>query len=167
MILTGHIHDPAFLASHSLPKTAARDVDPRRWAHLDPGYISTSSRSQFYPPDNTTFSTDLLMVDELTKDISALWYTVQSPAVYFPATHFTGPAVELVGSMDQLHCINAGDGNAPCNATALQATEESFWPASTNFTMIVREGSGHDVNFDFGAAETFGLLTDIVKSFTA
>lgn len=166
MILTGHIHDPGFLSQADLPRPAARDVDPTRWANLDTGYISTSNRVQFYAPNNSTFSQDLIMIDQLTKDVSSIWYTVQLPAVYVPAKGFSGPVVELVGAMDQLHCLNAGDGNTTCNATALQASEAPFWPNSRNFSMIVREGSGHDVNLDFGAAETFSLFTGLVNSFT-
>jgi pimeloyl-ACP methyl ester carboxylesterase len=163
MVLTGHIHDPTFLANAKLPRPAARDVNPARWSNLDPGYITISNRSEFYSPNNLTFSADLVQIDELTKDVSTLWYTEQTAAIYVPATGYKGPVVELVGSNDQLHCLNNGDGFIPCNATVLQVSEAPFFPDSRNFTMIVREGQGHDVNLDFGAAEMFKVFTELAR----
>lgn len=166
LILTGHLHDPGFLESTKLGKQAARDGDPARWADLDPGYISSPNRTQYYPPDNSSFSADVLLLDELTKDVSTIYYTDQAAAVYVPAQGFTGPVVQLVGSEDQVHCLNDGDGFVPCDAMAMQSSEAQYWPDSKNFTVIVREGQGHDVNLDFGAAETFSLLTSLVDHFT-
>lgn len=160
------MHDPGFLESTKLGKLAARDVDSARWADLDPGYISSPNRTQYYPPDNSSFSADVLRIDELTKDVSTIYYTDQAAAVYVPAKGFTGPVVQLVGSEDQVHCLNNGDGFVPCDAMALQSSEAQYWPDSKNFTVIVREGQGHDVNLDFGAAETFSLLTRLVDQFT-
>ncbi|KAI0091793.1 hypothetical protein BDY19DRAFT_991469 [Irpex rosettiformis] len=166
LILTGHLHDPGFLESTKFGRPAARDVDPGRWANLDPGYISSSNRTQYYPPDNSTFSADIVKLDQLTKDVSTVYYTDAAFAVYVPAKGFKGPVVQLVGSEDQVHCLNGGDGFVSCNAKVLQASEEAFWPDSKNFTMVVRQGQGHDVNLDFGAAETFSLLTELVEQFT-
>ncbi len=166
MILTGHIHDQGFLATFDDPKPLASQVDPARWGNLDSGFITTPNRSSFYSPDTSTFSPDVFMLDGLTKDVSTIWYTRELPSVYVPAKGFTGPVVELVGSMDQLHCLNAVDNNLPCNATVLQQIEAPFWPDSRNFTALVREGSGHDVNLDFGAAETFALYSSLVEVMT-
>ena len=166
LILTGHMHDQGYLQSAKLGRPSARDVDPARWGDLDPGYISTSNRTQYYPVDNSAFSADVVQLDQLTKDVSTIAYTDAAPAVYVPAKGFRGPVVQLVGSDDQVHCLNEEDGFTPCNATTLQAPEAGFWPDSKNFTVIVRKGQGHDVNLDFGAAETFKLLTELVELFT-
>lgn len=164
MVLTGHIHDTGFLvSSSSSTPLPARDVDPARWGNLEPSYISTPDRSRFYSPDNSTFSSDVLMLDGLTKDTSTAWFTRDLPAVYVPAQGFTAPVVEMVGAMDQLHCFNTTTGVELCIEPALQVSEAPFWPDSRNFTTIVRAGSGHDLNLDFGASDTFQLLSTLVE----
>lgn len=167
IILTGHIHDNGSFAVRAAPRPSARDINPARWGDLDPGFISTANRTQYYSLDNSTYSHDLLTLDDLTKDISTMWYTLGLPSVYVPAVGYKGQVVELVGSMDQVHCINVGDNFTPCNATALQVSEQPFWPDSSNFTVVVRPGSGHDVNFDFGAAGTFDVYTQLMNTFAA
>ncbi|KAF7797059.1 hypothetical protein EIP86_008251 [Pleurotus ostreatoroseus] len=165
MILTGHIHDPGFpISSNAVLPTPAREVNPARWGNLDPGYIATPNRSQFYSADTSVFSQDVFMLDTLTQDVSTLWYTTEVLATYRPARGYTGPVVELVGAMDQLHCTDPDDGGKPCDAHALQIFEAPFFPDSRNFTAVVREGSGHDVNLDFGAAETFALLSHLADT---
>ncbi|KAL4244448.1 hypothetical protein ABKN59_010231 [Abortiporus biennis] len=169
LILTGHIHDPGFLQSANNPRPLARDVNPSLWGTLDSGYVTTPNRSSFYPPTNIQtigFSQQVFTLDTLTLDVSSRWITFDIASVYVPAKGYKGPVVELVGEFDQLHCLNSleDDGGGPCNAATLQATEKIFWPDSRNFTMMVREGSGHDVNLDFGASGTFSLLSELARS---
>ncbi|KAI0791412.1 hypothetical protein C8Q75DRAFT_792593 [Abortiporus biennis] len=166
LILTGHIHDIGFLATTNETKPLARDVDPVRWGNLDPGYISSPNRSGFYAPDLSTFSQSVFMLDTLTLDVSVIWATREIPSVYVPAKGFKGPVVEMVGSMDQLHCLNLEDNEVPCNddEVGLKKMEQGLWPDSRNFTLIVRNGSGHDLNLDFGAGETFRIYSTLART---
>ena len=118
----------------------------------------------FYAPDQSTFSKDILMLDALTKDVSSIWLTRQSISTDVPARGYRGPVVEMVGAFDQIHCLDAGDGNRPCDADALQITEKPFFPDSKHVEVVVRNRSGHDLNLDFGAAETFNLYSHLVET---
>ncbi|KAJ7611269.1 hypothetical protein FB45DRAFT_321164 [Roridomyces roridus] len=70
LILTGLlIVEPADLGPISSMLSPARDVDPLRWATLDPAYVSTANRTIFYSPDKTAFSPRMFAFDNFTKDV--------------------------------------------------------------------------------------------------
>jgi len=164
LILTGSIHPPSYQNNVSAPP--AREVNPGRWGDLDPGYVTTpniSERSKFYGPDNgTSFSPTVLQLDELTKDVGSTWSVLQLKSTFVPAFGFRGPVAEIVGSEDQAFCLPSG---GPCDQAKLQVSEAAFYPDSKNFTMIVIDGFGHDLNYQFGAAEVYPIMTSLFESF--
>ncbi|EIN10217.1 hypothetical protein PUNSTDRAFT_43200 [Punctularia strigosozonata HHB-11173 SS5] len=164
---TGHIHDPGFIVIDPVQHVPAREVDPARWGNLDPGYITTpniSARATFYSTDTTTFSSQVLMIDELTKDLgSSAMAPALEGAVYVPATGFTGPVAIVVGEDDQVHCVSPGNDFLPCNITSVLAQERPFYSDSKNVTAFVVPKTGHDLDLQFTTNETFQLFTDLVN----
>lgn len=129
-------HNPQFIIKSPVVALPASQVNPARWGGLDPGYITTpnaSARFLFYGPENSSFSPTIFQLDELTKDAGSKWISAQIRFTYTAAVGYMGPVVELVGSLDKIHCLDEG---APCNQTKLQVSEASFWPDSKNFTMV-------------------------------
>jgi pimeloyl-ACP methyl ester carboxylesterase len=166
-VSTGHVHYPDFLTTGSAISVApAAVVNPARWGRLDSGYITTpniASRALFYSPNNTTFSSQVLMLDEITKDLgSAAMSTSLRDVFYAPATGYTGPVAVVVGSDDQLDCENSANDFRPCNTTGILAQERPFYPDSQNLTVFVIEKTGHDLNLHFSAKETFRLFNELV-----
>lgn len=164
LILTGHIHDTVFYTLSLHGKAIANQANPARWGSLDDGYVTTPAgqRNVFYPPDADMFDPNVLELDEITKDISS--GSIARGLTYHPAPAYRGPVVELIGSKDQQHCTDANGVVIECVQSTLQVSEAPYWPASTNFTVVVRPGSGHDVNMDFGAPGTFDIITGIVNA---
>ena len=95
-------------------------------------------------------------------DPGASRYTRELQSAYQPAKGFKGPVVEIVGEFDQLHCAN--DIDVACVASVLQVSEKPYWPDSRDLRVVVRAGSGHDLNLDFGAAETFRLYSTLAQT---
>ncbi|KAF8587749.1 hypothetical protein K439DRAFT_1630361 [Ramaria rubella] len=165
LVLTGSIHDPEFIINPPVAAVPASQVDPARFPNLDPGYITTpniSARMIFYGPTLASFSLDVFNLDELTKDAGSHWLTLQIRAIYTPAARFKAPVVELVGSFDKVHCLPNG---APCDQTKLQTSEAIFFPDSKNFSMIVIDGFGHDLNLEFAAAKAFTIMNQLFERF--
>lgn len=130
------VHDPQFIIKSPVVALPARQVNPARWGGLDSGYITTpnaSARFLFYSPDKSSFSPTIFQLDELTKDVGSRWISAQIRFTYAAAVGYTGPVVQLVGSLDQTHCL---DNGAPCDQARLQVSETAFWPDSKNFTMV-------------------------------
>ncbi|KAF8583392.1 hypothetical protein K439DRAFT_1390513 [Ramaria rubella] len=166
LVLTGEVHDPQFIIQSPVVALPATQVDPVKWPNLDPGYITTpniSARFLFYGPDTSSFSPTILQLDELTKDVGSRWISAQIKFTYVPAIGFTPPVVQMVGSLDQTHCLD--NNNTPCNQKTLQVQEAVFWPNSKNFTMIVIDGFGHDLNLEFAAVQAFPIMTQLFESF--
>jgi pimeloyl-ACP methyl ester carboxylesterase len=165
-VSTGHIHDPGFLQGIDVPLLPASEVDPARWGTLDPGYITTpniSTRAIFYAPDNSSFSSQVLMIDELTKDIGSSGTTAGLTGVYLPATGYAGAVAAVVGSEDQIHCDSPGNHFVPCNAAGVLEQEKPFYPDTRNLTAFVQENTGHDLNLHFSAKQTFQLFAELVQ----
>ena len=116
----------------------------------------------FYSADTSSFSPTVFTLDSLTLDVSVIWFIRELRAPYVPAKGFRGPVVEIVGEFDQLHCAN--DIDVACVASALQVSEKPYWPDSRDLRVVVRAGSGHDLNLDFGAAETFRLYSTLAQT---
>ncbi|KAF8177382.1 hypothetical protein K438DRAFT_2022322 [Mycena galopus ATCC 62051] len=140
--------------------TSARDDTPLRWGTLDPGYITRSDRTLFYPVDTTTFSPRMLIFDGFVKDIGTV-ATFPQPVTTSLTTHYTGPVVKIVGSEDQLYC--AADRCE--DIAALTAVERVLWPAAKSFEVVVAPGSGHDLNLDFFANGPFNTFIRFVNQF--
>ncbi|KAJ7729951.1 hypothetical protein B0H16DRAFT_1734002 [Mycena metata] len=150
-------------ASSIPPVTAsARDVDPLRWASLDPGYLSVGDHNIFYPTDPTSFSPRMVLLDDLIADVAAVSIFVQTGTEAL-TSGYTGPVAKIVGSADQIFCVGIG---GCANVTGLTATEGALWPAAKSFEFLVVQGSGHDLNLDFFAAGTFNTFVRLVKQFS-
>ncbi|KAJ6480134.1 hypothetical protein C8R45DRAFT_1154931 [Mycena sanguinolenta] len=162
LILTGWLTSlPGTLPPISVV-TPARDDTPLRWGNLDPGYITLSNRSMFYPADTTAFSARMIEFDGFTKDVGTVGTFEHSAATTLTA-HYTGPVVKIVGSEDQLFC-SATDRCV--NVTALTASERVGWPAARSFEVVVEQGSGHDMNLDFKAQGPFNTFVAFVNQFS-
>lgn len=125
---SGSIHDLAFISGAitnlSVP---AQGVNPIRWGHLDPGYVTSPSmgtRAVFYGPTGS-FDPTLLQLDFLTEDVGSRWISAQIKNIY-SSTNFTGPITAVIGQLDQTHCLN--NNNTPCVQAALQTSEKPFFP---------------------------------------
>lgn len=67
----------------------------------------------------------------------------------------------IIGDQDQLFCINP-----TCDDIGnLTAVEKQFFPDSKNFSVVVSEGSGHDLNFDFNAKRVWQEILACVIDF--
>jgi hypothetical protein len=168
-VSTAQIHDPGRLKTGlDTALEPARNVDPVRWGGLDPGYLTTpnvSVRARFYAPDKSTFSEQILEIDQLTKDLGSSAMAPSVPSIYAPATGYLGPVAVVMGSEDQIHCYNAANGFAYCNVTGVMEQERPFYPDTRNLSVFVIEHTGHDLNLHFSANGTFHLFTELVQSF--
>ncbi|KAJ7026865.1 hypothetical protein C8F04DRAFT_965858, partial [Mycena alexandri] len=142
--------------------TSARDVDPFRWGSLDAGYLSAGNHSIFYPPDPSSFSPRMVLLDDLIEDVGAVSIVVQSGTISL-VSGYTGPVAKIFGSADQIICA----GSDACgDVTALTAAEGALWPGAKSFEVVVAQGSGHDMNLDFFAEGTFNMFVRLVKQFS-
>ncbi|KAF7377970.1 Alpha/beta hydrolase family-domain-containing protein [Mycena sanguinolenta] len=147
---------------HSLSTlTPAQDDTPLRWGTLDPGYVTTSNRSMFYPADTTAFSPRMIEFDDFTKDVGTVSIFEQTPITSLTA-QYTGPVVKIVGSEDQVFCA----ADRCVNVTALTASERVGWPAAQSFEIVVEQGNGHDMNLDFAAQGPFNTFVSFVNQFS-
>ncbi|KAF8124834.1 hypothetical protein K438DRAFT_1649340 [Mycena galopus ATCC 62051] len=141
--------------------TSARDDTPLRWNALDPGYLTTSNRTGFYPADPAAFSPRMLMFDDFTKDVGSVGTFSQLPITTLTA-EYTGPVVKVVGSEDQGFCA----ADQCVDVSALTAAERVRWPAAKSFEVVVEQGSGHDMNLDFHAQGPFNTFVGFVNQFS-
>ncbi|KAF7377984.1 hypothetical protein MSAN_00222300 [Mycena sanguinolenta] len=160
LILTGSLSSPPGTAP-SLSVTPARDDTPLRWGNLDPGYVTLSNRSLFYPADTTAFSPRMIEFDGFTKDVGTVGIASQTPIITL-TTQYTGPVVKIVGSEDQLFCAV----DRCVNITAMTASERVGWPAARSFEVVVEQGNGHDMNLDFAAQGPFNTFVSFVNQFS-
>ncbi|KAJ6517870.1 hypothetical protein C8R47DRAFT_999825 [Mycena vitilis] len=164
LILTGElITEPGVSSPIIPPLVPARDDTPQRWGALDPGYVTTSNRTIFYPADPTTFSPRMLMLDNLMKDVGSSVPGSQNPSSSL-TTQYTGAVAKVVGSEDRFFC--AGTGRCG-DVAVLNITERAVWPAARSFDVVVAKGSGHDLNLDFEANGPFNTLVGFVEQFSA
>ncbi|KAJ7611233.1 Alpha/beta hydrolase family-domain-containing protein [Roridomyces roridus] len=163
LVLTGllSVAPGALPAVNSLGVPAA-DVEPLRWAGLDPNYITVTDRSFFYPPNTNSFSPRMLKFDNFTKDVGMTGIFAQAPVTSL-GNQFTGPVVEIVGSEDQLFCVGTRCADVP----TLIASERVLWPDAKSFDVVVVDGSGHDLNLDFFALKAFDTFVGFVQQFTS
>ncbi|KAJ7611268.1 Alpha/beta hydrolase family-domain-containing protein [Roridomyces roridus] len=154
------IVEPGSLGPSSTSYSPARDVDPVRWATLDPAYVSNANRTAFYPRDKTAFSPRMIVFDNFTKDVGTVSMFAQIPTTSLP-NQYAGPVVKIVGSEDQLFC----NGDTCNNVTALTEAEQVLWPDARSFDVVVAEGSGHDLNLDFHAMALFNTFVAFVEKF--
>ncbi|KAJ7648380.1 hypothetical protein DFH06DRAFT_997409 [Mycena polygramma] len=140
---------------------SARDDTPARWGTLDPGYVTTSNRTLYYPANPRSFSPRMMVFDNFTKDVGSMSVLLQAPTSSL-TTQYTGPVVKVMGSADQQFC-----GTGRCeDVGALTATERAVWPAAKSFDIVVTQESGHDLNLDFMADVSFGTFVRFVDLFT-
>ncbi|KAJ6461149.1 hypothetical protein C8R47DRAFT_1241913 [Mycena vitilis] len=135
------IPDPPGLAS-------AREDTPARWGALDPGYVTTSNRTLYYPADPRSFSPRMMVFDNFIRG---------------RGVHYTGPVAKVMGSADQQFC---GAGRCE-DVAALTAAERVAWPAAKSFNIAVTQGSGHDLNLDFMADVSFQTFVNFVDLFSS
>ncbi|KAJ7597685.1 hypothetical protein C8J56DRAFT_1041866 [Mycena floridula] len=161
LVLTG------FLSITTLPPGdtelifPGRDVDPLRWSGLDPNYITTKTRDPFYPSNPNSFSPRMLLLDDLAKDVGSISTFDQLVSVAVPAQHYQGNVAKVLGSEDKFFCLNDG-----CSDVAtLNKSQSIFWPAAKSFDLVVMSGSGHDLNLDFFAAESYNTFSSFVEQF--
>ncbi|KAJ7347966.1 Alpha/beta hydrolase family-domain-containing protein [Mycena albidolilacea] len=161
LILTGSLSlGPDTLPSLSIVPSA-RDVNPLRWGALDPGYITTSNRTIFYPANPTAFSPRMLIFDDFTKDVGTVSTFLQTPTATL-TTRYTGPVAKVVGSEDQFLCARG----RCTDVAALTAAEHVLWPVARSFEVVVAQGSGHDLNLDFLAQGPFNTFIRLVEQFS-
>jgi hypothetical protein len=166
IIASSLLHTPSGIVTPPNPFFPARDVSPSKWGGLDPGYITTSNisdRAGFYSTDNSTFSPEILMIDELTKDIGSIWSFDQLGNLFQPARGFEAPVAVVIGQGDQFQQCNRPANNfLPCTDDEVLMLEQPFWPDSRNLTAFVIESTGHDLNLHFSARGTFALFHKLV-----
>ncbi|KAJ7114509.1 hypothetical protein C8R44DRAFT_929344, partial [Mycena epipterygia] len=141
---------------------AARDADPLRWGALDPAYVTIDDRTPFYPADPTAYSPRMLLFDGFTKDVGSLSLGVQIASSSIPAANYTGAVAVVVGAEDQVLCA----ADRCVDVEALTAAEQVVWPAAKSFELLVLQGSGHDLNLDFGAGAAFETIFGLVARFS-
>ncbi|KAF7377983.1 Alpha/beta hydrolase family-domain-containing protein [Mycena sanguinolenta] len=161
LILTGSLSVPPDTLPPPSTLTPAQDDTPLRWGTLDPGYVTTSNRSMFYPADTTAFSPRMIEFDDFTKDVGTVSIFEQT-AITSLTAQYTGPVVKIVGSEDQLFCTTG----RCVNVTALTASERVGWPAARSFEVVVEQGNGHDMNLDFKAQGPFNTFVSFVNQFS-
>ncbi|KAJ7611259.1 hypothetical protein FB45DRAFT_1065932 [Roridomyces roridus] len=164
LVLTGSLS----VAAGTLPPvnqfgSPARDVEPLRWAGLDPDYITDTDRGLFYPPNTNSFSSRMLAFDNFTKDVGTIGIFAQTPVTSL-GNQFTGNVVKIVGSEDQLFCVGTG---RCADVPTLVASERVLWPDAKSFDVVIVNGSGHDLNLDFFALKAFDTFVGFVQQFSS
>jgi len=134
----------------------AQIANAGRWGHLDVGFVTTApgQRFLFYGP-NGTFDPTILQLDTLTASVGSSWQIIQAFVGNLdPPTHFKGPITSMAGGLDGgLNCN-------PCNVTAIKDGQKPFFP-DADYNVVVIEGQGHVLNFEFAAAEAFQTMIDL------
>ncbi|KAF8218020.1 hypothetical protein K438DRAFT_2006950 [Mycena galopus ATCC 62051] len=162
LILTGALNiEPVTVPSLSVVTPAAQDT-PLRWDALDPGYVTTSNRTIFYPANPAGFSPRMYIFDNFTKDVGTVGIFEQTLTTTL-TSQYTGPVVKIVGSADQFLCAD----DRCVDTTALTAAQHAGWPAAKTFEVVVEQGSGHDMNLDFMARGPFNTFVGFVNQFAA
>ncbi|KAJ7489085.1 hypothetical protein FB451DRAFT_1024095 [Mycena latifolia] len=141
----------------------ARDVDPLRWGTLDPGYVTTTSRSLLYPADPASFSPRMIILDDFTKDVGSVSTLLQMSTTSLPVPQYAGAVAKIVGSEDQIYCMGTGRCD---DVAALTTAEGVLWQAVQSFELTVLPGSGHDLNLDFFADAAFRTYSAFVSKFS-
>ncbi|KAF8144745.1 Alpha/beta hydrolase family-domain-containing protein, partial [Mycena galopus ATCC 62051] len=159
LILTGALIVQRGSIILDLPLPSASNDTPLRWGALDPGYITTSDRTLFYPSNNATFSPRMIVFDNFVKDVGTVAIFSQT-GITSLTTQYSGPVAKIVGSEDQLFCTGT---NRCADVAALTAAERVWWPAATSFEVVVAPGSGHDLNLDFFAKGPFNTYVRFVN----
>ncbi|KAF8218019.1 Alpha/beta hydrolase family-domain-containing protein [Mycena galopus ATCC 62051] len=163
LILTGSLSvPPETLPPLSSFVSSAADDTPLRWGALDPGYVTTSNRSAFYPANPAAFSPRMQIFDDFVKDVGTVGTFTQTPTTTLTA-QYTGPVVKIVGSEDQILCT----ADRCADVAALNTSEHAGWPAAKSFEVVVEQGSGHDLNLDFLAQGPFNTFLGFVNRFAA
>jgi hypothetical protein len=164
LILTSEpINGTAVPAAPSPTVPSARDDTPLRWGALDPGYVTAPNRSVFYPADPAAFSPRMQVFDAFTRDVASVSLIAQTATVALVAEKYAGRIAKIFGLADQLNCV----GTTQCeDVGALSAAQSALWPAAESFEIVVLEGSGHDLNLDFFAADAFRTFVDFVEKFS-
>ncbi|KAJ7883776.1 hypothetical protein B0H13DRAFT_2537854 [Mycena leptocephala] len=157
------INGTAVPAAPSPIVPSARDDTPLRWGALDPGYVTAPNRSVFYPADPAAFSPRMQVFDAFTRDVASVSMIAQTATVALVAEKYAGRIAKIFGLADQLNCV----GTTQCeDVGALSAAQSALWPAAESFEIVVLEGSGHDLNLDFFAADAFRTFVDFVEKFS-
>ena len=85
LILTGLTSLGADMLPPLTVLTPARDDTPLRWGNLDPGYVTWSNRSVFYPADTTASSSRMIEFDGFMKDVGTVSMFEQTAVTTLPA----------------------------------------------------------------------------------
>ncbi len=158
MILTGYSDtiNPDPTVPDSI--TPAVEVNPTRFAHLPPGYLSIGSEeihtSYFYNPGG--YDPNLAHLDWVRADVNAIGETLVGPKLV--TSNYTGPLLVAAGEHDRAFC--AGPGT--CQETL--ADTHSLFPSVTDYSYFVAPNSGHLLMLHYSASKTFAFANSWINA---
>lgn len=138
----------------------ASEGDPRRFADLPNGYLTSDSivGTQFFFFRVPGFDQALLdLADTLKQTITLGEYLTTTGA---NSTKFTGPIDVVNGLNDLPNCH--GDCLYPENKAA--AVKGAFYPAARNSTWYLAPETGHGLNMHYSAAAAYEHIQTFVKN---
>lgn len=166
-IATGILHSLNTLFVPDLtPLLYPAFLDPK-FKGLDPGYLTTNPANRgvpiFYNPGH--FDPGVLAADEkyardtvTDLELSLFPVTIADGTT----TKITAPTLVAIGQDDEIFCGGIGGTDCSTAATVL-ANEKPFYPNAPLSTYVLA-GSGHDINFHYGAQNWFAAAAKWVQS---
>lgn len=167
MVVTGLIHALGSKVVQLGTAFYPAILDPQFAGTLDPGYLTTLPGvrgSLFY--DMTSTDPAVVAYDEAHKStVPALGLAAATSLVTPPpltvSKNITAPTFTIVGSSDGLVCNLVVDCSTVAN---VQAHEAPYFPQAASVTSAVVAHTGHDLNLQTTANESFTKINDWIKT---
>jgi pimeloyl-ACP methyl ester carboxylesterase len=166
-ILTGYTISETtgqFVAISGLNAGLAAEVDPSRWGGLPGGYVVSNNAhgTQMFFLHWPDCSAELAGVSDLIKETTALGELLGFSDKITP-TNFTGLTAVVDGQNDLPNCD--GDCVGLGSKTRAQELLEFAYPdRREGSSSYIVEGSGHGINFHYGAEAAFEWILELLKS---
>jgi pimeloyl-ACP methyl ester carboxylesterase len=150
-ILTGY---SANLADAPLLTKPACEVSIR-FSKLSPGYQATFNATNrqgvLYGPVGT-FDSEVFSLDFRTQDTITVGQAATIGMGFQTGPNYTGPVHIISGAKDAVFCNDADCGSG---ATSQLGATAKFFPASSSFSYYAVPDTGHDINLQYSARESF------------
>ncbi|CAM6084559.1 unnamed protein product [Calypogeia fissa] len=169
-ILTGFVHvfSNAVSAVGQQQTAPAREVFPKEFGNLDPGYLThpnqTNQRQWFYGADGS-FDPKVAATQFSREDVQAIGElnsinSVVAGPFFTEKSRYTGPLAVMMGEQDGPFCYgDCGRGNS-----SLIALSKPFWPNVSRYTGFLMKNTGHLLQYHYSARKGFELLHEWLET---
>lgn len=154
-------------ASQVFQPVAASAFNPSKYSDLPPAYVHVnpdSLKKVMYSLPNE-YDPALRSLDENQPHLFAVGELVTfKPNL---TSTFTGPVMYLTGRLDPIVCDPAGDisksiPDCGVGRTSNPGYSRSRFPNATPFGVYVPDRTGHNLNLEFSASESFGAVAEFL-----